>query len=282
MKLVQISDTHLSHRGGVTQDNFERLVAHVNEQLRPDLVVHSGDVVIADPDATDDHRRAHELMQRFAAPVRVVPGNHDVGAPGEHPWKGLSVTDERVAAFEQIWGDDHWRHDLDGWTVLGLDSELFGSGLDREAEQWRWLEQTVEDMPADRPTLVFLHKPIWSAAEGVTEHQLDVGDQARARLLDLLGRVALRGVGSGHLHRFRETVRDGVVEVWAPSTAFVAGSVGDALPAGVEQLGVVAYECDRADVRVDLQSPAGLTTASFAEVPEMRDTVAEIDARAAL
>lgn len=279
MRIVQISDTHLSHRGGVTADTFAVLVDYVNEQLRPDLVVHTGDVVMVDPDAAADHRRAHELMQRVAAPVRAVPGNHDVGEPGEHAWKDIRVTEARVTAFEALWGPDHWREDLDGWTVLGLDSELLGSGLDREAEQWRWLEQTVEELPAERPTLVFLHKPIWQAADGPTDHQLDVGEGPRGRLLDLLDQVALKGVGSGHLHRYRHTVRDGAVEVWAPSTAFVADTPG--MPAGLEQLGVVEYTCDGTGVRAAFRAPGGLTAFGFSEVPEMREAVAAIDARAA-
>lgn len=280
MKIVQITDTHLTHRDGVTRDNFDRIVKHVNDDLRPDLIVHTGDIVVVDPDSTADRQRAHELMGRFTAPVRVVPGNHDVGEPGEHPWKGIGVTDERVAEFEQVWGPGHWRHDSEGWTVLGLNSELFGSGLERETGQWQWLEQTIADMPTDQPVLMFLHKPIWPATDAPTDHALDIGDVPRARLLDLLARVALKGVGSGHLHRYRRTARDGVAEVWGPSTAFVAGTISAHMPAALEQLGVVEYDCDAQGVRIAFRAPPGLTDVAAAHVPELTDAMAEIDARA--
>ena len=92
MRIVQISDTHISHLGGVTTDNFSRLVEFVNDELHPDLIVNSGDVSILTPDSEADREAAYKLHQCFNAPVAVLPGNHDLGEPGDHPWMGLSVT----------------------------------------------------------------------------------------------------------------------------------------------------------------------------------------------
>ena len=86
MRIVQISDTHLSHRGGIGNRNFEELAAFINDQLRPDLVVHTGDVSILDPDSDADRAAARELLKLISAPLRVLPGNHDVGEPGDAPW----------------------------------------------------------------------------------------------------------------------------------------------------------------------------------------------------
>ena len=63
MRIVQISDTHLSHLGGPTNDNFEQLIPFINDELAPDLVVHSGDVLIADPDLAADRDIARELLR---------------------------------------------------------------------------------------------------------------------------------------------------------------------------------------------------------------------------
>ncbi|MFC9764297.1 metallophosphoesterase family protein [Rhodococcus jostii] len=275
MKIVQISDTHLSARGGRTQQNFERVVDYVNHQVRPDLIVHSGDIVIIHPDDADDRAHAHELMQRFAAPVLVVPGNHDVGEPGSAPWKGIGVTDERVAAFEEMWGPDHWRHDVDDWTVLGLNSELFGSGLDRENAQWAWIEDVAADVPDSQRVIVFLHKPIWSALDEPVGHAVDIGE-SRTQLLTALGKMSLAAVGSGHLHCYRQTVRDGVREVWAPATGFVAGE-GESLPGPLHQLGIVEYDCTGGSVRASYRSVPDLEDVTIAAVPEV---TAAIDALA--
>lgn len=276
MKIVQISDTHLSRRGGLTTSNIENVIDHVNDALRPDLVVHSGDIAVADPDSAADRERAHELLARFDAPLRAVPGNHDVGEPGDAPWLGIGVTDDRVAAFEQVWGESHWRHDADGWTVLGLNSELFSSGLDREAEQWRWLERTAQEIPAEQPVLCFLHKPIWAPLQGPTDHALDVGEPARTRLLALLDRLDVRAVGSVHLHRYRPVQRAGVIEVWAPSTAFVAGEGSPGMGEARVCLGVVSYDCTTAGVGIQLHQVPGLVEVDVAEVHQ---AIADIEAR---
>ncbi len=275
MKIVQISDTHLTARGGRTQENFDRVVDYVNNTVRPDLIVHSGDIVIIHPDDADDRTHAHDLIQKFTAPVLVVPGNHDVGEPGATPWKGIGVTDDRVAAFEKVWGPDHWRRDTDGWTVLGLNSELFGSGLDRETAQWEWIETTVADIPDTQRVIVFLHKPIWQAVDEPTEHAFDIGE-SRTRLLTLLDQVSLAAVGSGHLHCYRQAVRDQAIEVWAPATGFVAGD-GDALPGPLHQLGIVEYDCTDAVVRAGYRSVPGLDDVTVTAVPEV---IAAIDALA--
>ena len=139
MRIVQISDTHLSHLGGPTNDNLERLIPFVNDQLRPDLVVHSGDVLIADPDSAADRAAARELLSGITAPLRVVPGNHDVGEPGDEPWGGLGTTSARVAAFAGAFGPDHWL-ELGDYAVIGLNSEVLSTGLPEEQAQWDWLE----------------------------------------------------------------------------------------------------------------------------------------------
>jgi 3',5'-cyclic AMP phosphodiesterase CpdA len=166
MRIVQISDTHLSHLGGPTNDNLERLIPFVNDQLRPDLVVHSGDVLIADPDSAADRAAARELLSGITAPLRVVPGNHDVGEPGDEPWAGLGTTSARVAAFAGAFGPDHWL-ELGDYAVIGLNSEVLSTGLPEEQAQWDWLE-TVPAQAGGRPVLVFSHKPFWPRRPGRT------------------------------------------------------------------------------------------------------------------
>ncbi|MFD6059879.1 MULTISPECIES: hypothetical protein [Rhodococcus] len=74
--------------------------------------------------------------------------------------------------------------------------------------------------------------------------------------------MSLAAVGSGHLHCYRQTVRDGVREVWAPSTGFVAGE-GESLPYPLHQLGIVEYDCTGGAVR-----------ASYGSVPDLEDVTA--------
>src|SRR5215475_1729377 len=97
LRVVQISDSHLSGRGGVTRSNLRRLVRFINEELRPECVVHSGDVIALQPGTASDFRAARAILDELVMPYQVVPGNHDVGAPNAEPWMGLGTRDEHVA-----------------------------------------------------------------------------------------------------------------------------------------------------------------------------------------
>jgi hypothetical protein len=133
VRIVQISDTHLSHFGGVTNENFARLVDFVNDSLRPDLVVNSGDVGILYPDSAEDRELAVKAHAAFEAEVRVLPGNHDVGEAGEHAWMGLKVTSERVANFREAFSGDRFLEIVGSdWAVVGMNSEICSSGLPEE------------------------------------------------------------------------------------------------------------------------------------------------------
>lgn len=278
MKIVQISDTHLTHTGGPTEDGFRLLVKHLNEEVRPDLVVHSGDIMVLHPDDAADRTHSKALVDLIEAPLLVVPGNHDVGQPGLNAWAGINVTDERVAAHEAVWGPDHWRHDDEAAVLLGINSELLTSDLQREADQWRWLEKTLAELPVGVPVLLFLHKPLWAVTDGPTEHQVDVGPVARDRLLGLLDGVALRAVGSGHLHQYRQTQRDQAIEVWAPATAFLVPSEDDRLPETRHELGYVEYVVDGGEVTAEFRTVPGMPQLTVDDVPAIAEAIAAMTA----
>ena len=277
MKIVQISDTHLTAAGGATEDGFRLLARHLNDGVRPDLVVHSGDIQVLHPDDDADRAHARELLDLITAPLLLVPGNHDVGMPGVNAWAGLTVTDERVAAHEGTFGPDHWRHDTEEAVLLGIDSELLGSGLQREADQWRWLEQTCAELPEGRPVLLFLHKPLWTVTDEPVDHQVDAGPVARDRLLGLLERVELRAVGCGHLHRYRQVRRGGAIEVWAPATAFL-GSGEDDLPEGHQELGYVEYTVVDGEITAEFRTVPGLPRLTTDDLPEIAEAIAVLTA----
>jgi 3',5'-cyclic AMP phosphodiesterase CpdA len=276
MRIVQISDTHLSRLGGVTTSNLRLIAAWTNVTLRPDLIVNTGDIVAASPDQPLDRGWAREVHAAFEAPVVYLPGNHDVGEPGHAPWKGLGVTAERVAAHREVFGQDRFALRADGWLVIGINSELLGSGLEDEAGQWQWLESELS-APGHRRVLVFCHKPLWLPRATPSEAALTVPDEARERLLALAG-DRLAAVGSGHLHRYRRRPRPerpGVLEVWAPSTGFV-GQTETESP-HFEQLGVVEWRLRDGDLNAWFRAPSDLEEREGMAIDELVRTVAELD-----
>lgn len=277
MRIVQISDTHLSHLGGITTMNLGLIAAWVNATLRPDLIVNTGDVVAASPDQPLDRSWAREVHAAFDAPVVYLPGNHDVGEPGPAPWKGLGVTSDRVAAHCEVFGLDRFAVRDGGWLVIGIDSELLGSGLDEEGAQWRWLEAELS-APGSRHVLLFSHKPLWLPRTTPSTAALTVPDEARQRLMALAG-DRLAAVGSGHLHRYRRRPRPErpqVLEVWAPSTGFVGQT--DTESPYFEQLGVVEWRFAGSDVNAWFRAPSNLDEREGNAIDELVRTVAALDA----
>ena len=69
----------------------------------------------------------------------------------------------RVTAHRAAFGPDRFAVQRPRLALLGLNSELLGSGLHEEAGQWRWLSQELS-APGDERVLVFCHKPLWPPA----------------------------------------------------------------------------------------------------------------------
>jgi 3',5'-cyclic AMP phosphodiesterase CpdA len=274
MRIVQLSDTHLSPACGVSARNLERVAAYVNEHVRPDLIVHTGDVIALSPDSVSDREFALDAHRAFDAPVRYVPGNHDVGEGAtKRPWMGFGLTSRRLALHRQVFGDDRFVERAGPWTVVGLNSGLLGCGSSEEDEQWAWLEEALASMPRSTSVLLLLHQPLWSPecaqpTVGVTA----IPQAARRRLRSLPGAHRIHAVGSGHLHRYVRRVRPDVLEVWAPSTAFLGG-------AGVG-LGVVEWRLGRSWASARVCAPPGLEEHELEAVPELVAMIEDLRGRA--
>jgi len=270
MKIIQISDTHISHLGGSTADNARMVVDFVNA-LEPDFVVHTGDVTILDPDEDRDRAAAKEILAGIEAPSAVLPGNHDVGEPGDEPFGDRPVTSARVAAYRAHFGDDRLVAEVGDWAVVGVNSELFDSGLPEEDEQWAWMDELPARL-GSRPVVFFTHKPVWALTPEQQNTHLSIGPASLPRLEEMLGRLNVRAFGSGHLHHYRLTWRDDVPVVSAPSTAFVhRGAIGDEVVGhGLVQLGIVEYVLEDGSALPYFRAPLGLVEPQFLEVDEAR------------
>jgi 3',5'-cyclic AMP phosphodiesterase CpdA len=281
VRIIQLSDTHISHLGGVPAENMSILTDHINNEIRPDLVIHTGDVVIANPDSVRDRDAARRLLTRIDAPLVVLPGNHDVGECAEAPWKDIPVTGERIAAFSSAWGQDRFfltgnaTTRSDDWVFIGLNSERLGSGLPQEREQWQWLSGVAE-RARGKSVMLFLHKPLWFPGGGWSG--MTVPEVDRERLIALFADARLRVAANGHVHRYRRAFEGEILTVWAPSLTF-------ALPAdqgrglGPSAPGIVEYLIDGDDVRAELRQVPGLGgVADVAAMPEFTAALAEIEA----
>ncbi len=213
-------------------------MASINS-LSPDLVVHTGDLTINGVERPPDLDFAVEASRLFRAPVLSLPGNHDVGEEPGFAMMAQPVTGARLARYRDRFGPDRWIREVAGWQLVGLNSQLLGTGLPEEAVQLRWLEEALQSGHG-RPVGVFLHKPMFFARriDAGSPQEIIAPSGTRARLLSLLLRHRVRFVASGHLHKYLD-VRIGQTRfVWAPATAYRSGL---RLGTGVPMLGYLDY-----------------------------------------
>jgi alkaline phosphatase D len=193
-RVVQISDTHVSAAVGVPPE-WPALVRWLTDDP-PDLVVHSGDIVLVDPDDDADREFATGLMGALPCPWVVIPGNHDVGFYGEE-----AELPRRLQAFTASWGGDRFVLDLDGWRVVGANAYLLGT-----ADHDGWLAASVD---VDGPVAVFVHQPV--GGDPVDGWEMPPGP--RAAFAEAIAGADVRVLASGHRHAFTVAGR----AVWAPS-----------------------------------------------------------------
>ncbi|MEX2424918.1 MAG: metallophosphoesterase, partial [Acidimicrobiia bacterium] len=173
--------------------------------LDPTFVLHLGDLVQEFPGTSDfpeSLRQAKDQLDAAGITIHHAAGNHDVGDKPDPttaaPWTTNEFLDyyhEHIAPswFDFVEGDVHF-------IVLNT-SIMNNTALDAEAEQWQWLEATLEAHPGMR-TVVGYHIPayVMDPAEPSLGHYDNVAEPARSRLLELFDRHGVQFVFQGHSH----------------------------------------------------------------------------------
>jgi 3',5'-cyclic AMP phosphodiesterase CpdA len=128
MRVILVSDTHLSPSAAEAQANWEAVLRYV-AAAAPDVVLHLGDLTQDGARSADELHHGRRQLDRLPVAWRAVPGNHDIG---DNPWPGApdgSVVDSgRRQRWLDIVGADHWSLSTDGWTLLAINAQLLGSG----------------------------------------------------------------------------------------------------------------------------------------------------------
>jgi 3',5'-cyclic AMP phosphodiesterase CpdA len=234
IRIALLSDTHSSLAADKASYDihFESVIDEVN-------AAHVDGVLIAG-DLTQGGKPAEiadfaSRVRRFAVAPRYVFGNHDVG--GKHiPSEAGGVTSARVQSFESKLGPAFWATTVGNGPsairVIGFTGSLLGSGLQKESDQWRFLEAKLAEPNAPR-TLLLLHYPLFlkTADESGGEYW-NLEPEPRKRLLTLIDgpNSHVIGVLSGHLHRALEIRYRAIPLITTPPVSF-------GLPAGKQPEG---------------------------------------------
>ena len=191
LRVVQISDTHLSHRRAYAVPNVRAILAWL-EAEPPDLVVHTGDITADDPDDAEEADFARQLLTAAGLPLVALPGNHDVGG-----FSGDRFRPTGSPATRRRWGGGRLGRRP---RARGAWSAPTSTACPRTTTL-RWLREALS---TDRPIALFLHQPICLVdPELARRRRLVRAHAAAAAPPDALAGRPVRVVASGHLHRYR-------------------------------------------------------------------------------
>jgi len=270
MRIALIADSHLSPRSPECVANWHA-ARHAVERLSPDLTVHLGDITLDGQTHPDELGFAAQLVQRWPTDMHCLPGNHDMGdGSGEAP-----LDDALLASYTRQFGPDRWHLAADGWSLLGINAQLLGSGTPQEDEQWRWIEAiATASAPAARSVL-FLHRPLVRVRpDDPKDKGRYVAQAARERLIDGPLKSTLRLVVSGHTHQYLDVVASNVRHVWMPSSGFVLpdqmqGRIGEKL------VGIGLLDLHGDTMHFDLWCPDGMARHDLSAMPAFRAMAAK-------
>ena len=159
LKIIQVSDTHLSRKWAYFQDNWEAFLDCMSDE-RPDFIFVTGDICFNGSKWPDDLVYARKQLERLPSPWRSIPGNHDIGdTPPDTRLKG-PITTARRTRYRRHFGPDFWVEDLGEWRFIGLNAQLLDSGLAAEKAQMKLLDNALETANGLSIALL-IHKPLF-------------------------------------------------------------------------------------------------------------------------
>jgi 3',5'-cyclic AMP phosphodiesterase CpdA len=193
MRIVQISDTHISTSRPSRASDLETCIRHINAiDPQPDVVVHTGDV--AHDGTAEEYDVARRLLDGLAAPYFVIPGNRDN--------RGELIKSFADGHRIRV-GMDFVQYAVDDFAarMIFIDTVSTASNKGRLCE--RRLEQIDGMLAADRsrPAMLFLHHPPLVVPVGPDPVHFESWSDVDA-LMARLGRYDhIRGICCGHVHR---------------------------------------------------------------------------------
>lgn len=254
LRIVQVSDTHLSRSHAYFQDNWNAFLDCMAEE-KPDFVFVTGDMCLNGPKVPEDLVFARKEMDRLPVPWRAIPGNHDIGdTPPDTRLKG-PITRSRRAAYRDAFGDDFWVQDLEGWRFIGLNAQLMDSGLPGETTQLKMLTDGLDSLEG-RHAAILIHKPLYNRSAHERGQSLQaLWPKSRKRVLALCEKHKVKLVASGHRHCYRSLRHGATRLVWAPATSFIDTRKSKEGLRLIRRVGFIRYTLDGARVKHDLVEP---------------------------
>lgn len=266
-RVIQISDTHLSAKRAYAYENWEATLRYIDE-CQPDLVIHTGDIVLDDPDDLDDIQFGFDQLNRIPVPWKVVPGGHDVGDSPPDPWQGQFLTRERLDRYLQVYQSDKWGFAFGDWHFIGLNCQLFESNLDEEEEQWDFLRDQLRSAGTKNIAL-FFHKPPCERSffEDINSVSY-IPRISRQQLFSIVQGTNVSLIAVGHRHTYLTYHTQGINVVAAPTTGMIHKGDDPTRYVGLMVNGCVGYHFHEHGVHYRLIQPPGTKLIDYGELDD--------------
>ncbi len=197
MRIVQLSDSHISHEHPARTAELEACIGYINAlEQQPDVVVHTGD--IAHNGLAEEYATARRIMDRLSTPYFVIGGNRD----------------NRAQLIDAFSGGGHaaTRHGFLQFSVEDFDVRLICiDTVSDHSNKGRLCALRRSDVEAmlrsdtARPAVLCMHHPPFEASVAPDPRQYEDWQEVVAftEMISQFGHI--RGVYCGHIHRFMET-----------------------------------------------------------------------------
>ncbi|MGI9420364.1 MAG: metallophosphoesterase [Geminicoccaceae bacterium] len=197
MRIIQLSDSHLSCDKPTRIEELEACVRHINAMRpQPDVVVHTGD--IAHDGLVDEYVIARHSLDQLAAPYFVLPGNRDdrgnlvkvfadnrsIRSDAEFVQYVVEDFDIRLIMIDTVSTESNKGH-------------LCGKRLNH-------IEQMLM-ADASQSAVLFLHHPPFQVDVGPDPYNFEDWSDVEALMALCQRRDRLVGFHCGHVHRTFET-----------------------------------------------------------------------------
>jgi outer membrane protein assembly factor BamB len=184
-EFAMISDVHEL----VGHNNFLSVIDDLNTVVQPAFIVNTGDVTDHGVPAEFDQYAIDRALIEF--PLYEVPGNHDV-----RWWNSNGKKD-----YEQKVGPLYQSFDYGGVHFVLLDSTVTLENDGKLSPKLlNWVASDLANVSQDTPIIFFAHHP-FEILRNVT---------AKQELLDRFRNYNIVAYLSGHMHRWDESVENGV------------------------------------------------------------------------
>ncbi len=218
---VQLSDSHIGFNKVANPEPVKTLLeakAKVHALPRaPSLILHTGDIThLSRPDEFDT---AAQILGDLPAPVRYVPGEHDVLDEGA----GKAYL-ERYGKGTK--GNGWYSFDMAGVHFVALVNVFdFKPGQEASlgADQLAWLKDDLRAVSHSTPVVVYTHIPLWDVYApwgwGTSDAEVAIA------MLRPYGSVT---VLNGHIHQIQQKVEGNITFHTARGTAYPQPAPGKA------------------------------------------------------